>query len=670
MSTLNYRPDIDGLRAIAVLAVVLYHFDIGPMAGGFVGVDIFFVISGYLITSIIHTEMLRGDFTFTGFYERRIRRIFPAACAVLLVTLIAGAWFLLPSDLIRLSNSTIATLVFSSNILFWRQSGYFDTSSELNPLLHTWSLAVEEQFYVGLPVLLLLVHRYARRWLKPVLVVCAVMSFAACVWIQPLRPRVTFFLSPFRAWELLLGAVLAVGSIPPLNSRALREVMSMLAGLALLGSLCWTSAGVDFPGWLAAFPVISTAVLLHAGGHGGSLVHRALQCSTLVYVGLISYSLYLWHWPLLTFARYANGLEPLPEGLMWLLLMASLALAAASHRWVEVPFRRRAVTEGPSARTRTFLVAVAVMASLGLLGFIARQDHGWRMRFSQQIVSLDQERDPEIPYKGCDGRSPTMDGVSCTLGDEGSNRAALIWGDSHALAWAPALDIVLKKHKVKGVLAVNSACPPLQGVHNPIKPSCWRDNERVLTWLHDNRVEKLFLIASWLSYADPEGKYPLEDSEGRTGNKQVFPDALARTVELARPFAEHILLVGPTPGAPAEVPFKMAIAELRPLGSQPRPKDIVKFRRSADWFWRSAAGLRSDPQMQLIDPSEWFCGDLDCRYLDPKYGLLYRDDGHLSLAGARFVAEHFQASVLPKGSESGIEHQAIVPRAPRATPPE
>lgn len=655
MSTLKYRPDIDGLRAIAVLAVVLYHFDLGPLAGGFVGVDIFFVISGYLITSIIHKEVQQGSFTFAGFYERRVRRIFPAAFAMLLVTLVAGAWLLLPSDLVRLGNGTIATLLFSSNILFWRQSGYFDTSSEFNPLLHTWSLAVEEQFYIGLPVLLLLVHRRDRRWLKPVLVACAVLSFALCVWVQPLRPRVTFFLSPFRAWELLLGAILAVGAMPPLASRAWREVLSMLACSALLGSLWWTRAGVEFPGWLAAFPVLATAVLLHVGGQGGSLVHRALQCSPIVYVGLISYSLYLWHWPLLTFVRYSNAMEPLGAGPTWLLLMASLLLAAASHRWVEAPFRRPVARERSSARARVFVAAAAAIASLGLLGFAVRQDRGWRARFPDQVVSLDQEREPVIPYQGCDGVSPSTSDPSCTLGDGDSDRVALIWGDSHALAWAPALDVILKRHEIKGVLAISSSCPPLQGVHNPIKASCRRDNERVVAWLHDNHVERLFLIASWLSSADPEGRYRLEDGEGHVGNQQVFPQALVRTVELVRPLAEHIILIGPTPGAPTDVPFKVAIAELRPRVPRPRPKDVVKFKRTADWFWRVAANFQSDPQVQLIDPAAWFCGESDCRYVDTKDRLLYRDDGHLSVAGAHFVAEHFPASVLLGGSVPGTE---------------
>ena len=199
MSLVHYRRDIDGLRALAVLAVVLYHFGIGPFDGGFVGVDVFFVISGYLITGIIQKEIDTNGFTFTGFYERRVRRLFPALFAMLLVTLVVGCFLLLPSDLVKLGNSTLATLLFVSNAWFMLQSGYFDASSDLNPLLHTWSLAVEEQFYIGLPILLLLAAKFARRHLKWLLLGSAVLSLLACIVVQSMQAKLTFFLSPFRA---------------------------------------------------------------------------------------------------------------------------------------------------------------------------------------------------------------------------------------------------------------------------------------------------------------------------------------------------------------------------------------------------------------------------------------------------------------------------------------
>ena len=457
---LKYRPDIDGLRAIAVLAVVLYHYGIGALPGGFVGVDIFFVISGYLITGIIQKEIERGVFTFSGFYERRIRRIFPALFAMLLATLFVGAWVLLPSDLVRLGNGTLATLLFASNVLFWRQSGYFDTGSEYNPLLHTWSLAVEEQFYIGLPILLILLHRYAKGWLKPTLVVCTIVSFELCVWIQGLRPSATFFLSPFRAWELLLGGWLAVGVVPAIQGARMRLVVSAVALLLLLCSLWWIKAGPAFPGWQAALPVLATAALLHAGAHGSSAVQRLLSLRPLVFVGLISYSLYLWHWPLAVFVRYRNAMAPLAPGEGWELLLVAVLLASASYRWVETPFRHRKSSTVSARPVRLFAAAAGAMAALATVSLIVKLDRGWQQRFSAEVVALDQARQPEIPYKECDKRTPVIDSTACRIGDEHEPPTVLLWGDSHALAWAPAIDKVLRSRRAGGTLALHSACPP------------------------------------------------------------------------------------------------------------------------------------------------------------------------------------------------------------------
>ena len=295
MSASHYRSDIDGLRAIAVLSVVLYHFGIGGLQGGFVGVDVFFVISGYLITGIIQSELARGEFTLARFYERRARRIFPALFVMLLVTMLAGLFVLLPSDLARLGQAATATVLFVSNALYFRQSGYFDDASDFNALLHTWSLGVEEQFYVGLPLLLMLVHRYRPQWLLRVIAACALLPFAACVLVQPILAKAVFFLSPFRAWELLLGSLVALGAAPQVRNGTLRAVLSVAALAALLGAIAFMRSGVDFPGWKAAIPVLATAVLLHLGAGGRTWVGGVLSWRPLVFVGLISYSLYLWH---------------------------------------------------------------------------------------------------------------------------------------------------------------------------------------------------------------------------------------------------------------------------------------------------------------------------------------------------------------------------------------
>lgn len=645
MTQLTYRSDIDGLRAIAVLSVVLYHYGIGQLSGGFVGVDIFFVISGYLITGIIQKEIERGSFTFAGFYERRVRRIFPALFAMMLVTLFVGAYVLLPSDLVRLGNGTLSTLLFASNVLFWRQSGYFDASSEYNPLLHTWSLSVEEQFYIGLPILLILLHRFVKGGLKTALVICAIASFALCLWVQALRPTATFFLSPFRAWELLLGGAVAIGVVPPIRTARTRLLLSTGALALLLFSLWWIKAGPAFPGWQAMLPVVATAALLHAGVQGSSPVQRLLSLKPLVLVGLISYSLYLWHWPLIVFTRYRNGMEPLAPIMGWLLLGVAILLAAASYRWVETPLRRSKQGASGLSRRGVFLGATAGCVLLAGTALAVRLQDGWQMRFSSEVVALDEARHPVIPFQDCEKRAPNFNSDACRIGVKGKPPRVLLWGDSHALAWAPAMDEMLRRRGESAILAIHSACPPLLGVNNPVSFGCQEFNKTVFAWLAKHRMEEIYLVASWLSYSEPDGQYSLIDDMENKGNKTVFPLALSRVITSLRPVTKSIVLIGPTPGAPDDIPFHLAMAH-RLNRSVPESKSAQQFRLRARWFWSEANRYEKTHQVILVDPAPWFCNDKICRYtsaIDNR--LLYRDGGHLSLSGAQFVAKHFIADV-------------------------
>lgn len=642
--TIKYRPDIDGLRAIAVLAVVFYHYGIGAMHGGFVGVDVFFVISGYLITGIIHKEIEQGKFTFAAFYERRIRRIFPALFVVLAATLAVGCWLLLPSDLLRLGNAALATLVFGSNVLFWRQSGYFDTSAEYNPLLHTWSLAVEEQFYIGLPILLILLQRFAKGRVKLVLIVGAVLSFSLCVGLQTLRPAATFFLSPFRAWELLLGGWLAVGGVPPIRSTRVRVPVSVAALALLLWSLWWIQAGPAFPGWQAALPVIATAVLLHAGAQGSSWVQRLLSLKPLVFVGLISYSLYLWHWPLFVVVRYHNGMVPLAPSVSLLLCGVAILLAAASYRWVETPLRRRRKGAVSGARKKVFVAAAVTSVLLVAASFASRLHNGWQSRFSSEVVAYDEARHPVIPYKECNGRVPDFKSMECRIGVKDVSPRILLWGDSHAMAWAPGLDVVLREKGASGILAVMTTCPPLLGVHNPVNIGCHDDNNRLLAQMQGHRFDAIIMVAYWSRYSDPGGKYTLFDDQGRSGNPDVFQPALDRTLAMIRPYAKRIILIGPTPGAPGDIPFRMALAS---RGLAPVPAEIpLPMNRS---FWTVAEKYSSDMQVEFVDTSKCFCGPDSCRYENDESQLLYRDGDHLSLAGSMFMADCVNKGLIKWG---------------------
>lgn len=647
---ISYRPDIDGLRAIAVLAVVFYHLDLGPIRGGFVGVDVFFVISGFLITAIIQREIHQGRFSYSNFYQRRIRRLFPALFVVLAATIAAGATILLPSDLVTLGRSTAATVFFASNVYFWRHSGYFDGAAELNPLLHTWSLAVEEQFYIGLPILLLILNRYARRLVGAVVISVGIVSFVLCVALQPYRPSATFYLAPLRAWELMTGAVFALGLVPQLSLRWQREILSA-AGLALLVySILATEAGASFPGWAAALPVLGTAALIHSGV-GDSIVRRVLSWRPIVYVGLVSYSLYLWHWPLLVYARYLNGFEHL-GGWRWTLLVSSLGLSALSLRFVETPFRRGGLLREPRRLFARAALATTVLTALGI--GLTRGD-GWIDRFDPVVVALDRERKPEIPFLDCMTRrlQPAQAEALCHVGANDAEPRVLIWGDSHSLAWLPAFDAVLRDEGLGGIFAGQSTCPPLIDVRNDSNAHCMSQNAAVQQLLlADERIRLVVLIASWPSYSWDRGRYRISDASGRVGNSLVFPDALRRTVAMIHGADRTAWLIGPTPGAPAEAPLRMALARRHGDTGPPAVSTRAFDTRRRD-FRRAVAMLPHDLPLLLTDPGPWFCDAASCRF--ESGGMpLYRDKGHLNVRGAAFLRPFLEQELDSAAAQAGL----------------
>lgn len=647
LSDQKYRPDIDGLRAIAVLAVVLYHYGIGGLKGGFVGVDVFFVISGFLITGIIHSEVQRGDFTLARFYERRARRIFPALFAMLMVTMIAGLWILLPSDLAWLGKASVATVLFVSNGLYFLKSGYFDSTSDFNPLLHTWSLGVEEQFYLCLPLFVLLVWRFWVRGLRGLLVVLALISFAACAALQPFGAKAVFFLSPFRAWELLLGSLLGVGAVPLIKFKAARNGIAIVALAALLGSVAFMREGIDFPGWKAAIPVLATAALLHVGASGGSWVNYALTWRPLVFVGLISYSLYLWHWPLLVLVRYRAGMEPLSLSLSILLFMVSLALAVVSYYAIECPFRKkRGNVEGSTVSPRKVFVSSGIAAfALCALGLTFSARSGFPGRVPEAVLELDRARAPEIPFVKCD-EVPPGSRRDCRIGavDGGNDRpTALIWGDSHAMAWAPGLDGLLKDQENIGELAVNSACAPLLGLRNPKDADCHRYNEGVKKWIARNKPDRIYMIAAWFAWSNAEEGYDLiEIDSGKKGNDQIFGQAFVRTIEGIQPYVDDIVVVGPTPGAVSALPYKLAMAQWT-RAAVPKAVSSDEYKERSENFWNSVQSLAK--KVTLVDPEPWFCRETHCLYSDAGQ-LLYRDGHHLNVAGAQFVVRHLALSAI------------------------
>ena len=385
---LTYRPDIDGLRAIAVLSVLLEHLSVSFAPGGYIGVDVFFVISGYLISALILREMESGSFSILNFYERRIRRILPALTAMLLVVSLLAYHYLTPVGLKDFAKSGLAALFSISNVYFWRQNGYFDAPSLLKPLLHTWSLAVEEQFYLFFPLFLILIRRIFPGKLKIAVWTLALLTFAASsIWVFR-NPSTAFYMAPLRAWELLIGTILSQGYLPRIRGAAARNLCSAAGLLLILYCVHFYNAHTVFPGATALAPCLGAGLIIAAGETGSSLVGSLLSSQPMVFLGLISYSLYLWHWPLLVFQDLDSAFtqSQLSPAQLKLFLIA-LSLAAAILCWwlVETPFRKGRFRPG---RKTLFWQAAGATAAITAIFAVFLVSHGLPHRFSPEITRV------------------------------------------------------------------------------------------------------------------------------------------------------------------------------------------------------------------------------------------------------------------------------------------
>ena len=440
MSNLKYRREIDGLRAIAVLFVILFHAGTTLTSGGFLGVDIFFVISGYLITSLIVQEQLAGTFSIAKFYERRIRRILPALFVVMLVCL-PFAWFwLLPSQQNSFAKSIFAVVIYSSNVLFWKESGYFDINSALKPLLHTWSLAVEEQYYVIFPLFLTIVWKFARRTIVPLLIAATVFSFIIALWLSIRQPSTSFYLLPARAWELLFGALTAIYLLRHKEGPSISIAVKGGGGLAglflIIAPMFLFDKGTTHPGVATLAPTIGT-VLIIIFATADTFVGKILGHRYLVGLGLISYSLYLWHHPIFVFIKIRYDSQ-----LAWGIgVTLTFALSYLSWRFVELPVR------GNKKFTRRFVfITVGVLSTVFMV--IAATIFSLSMKKIDYFTPIRSESLQLVDSCFLLSQSKLQfDVKNCTQKTVGRKRILLI-GDSHSASLYPSLHSYLNNQMV------------------------------------------------------------------------------------------------------------------------------------------------------------------------------------------------------------------------------
>lgn len=502
----RYRPEIDGLRALAVLAVVFFHTGFG-CPGGFIGVDVFFVISGFLITSIIWKDLEEGDFSFAAFWERRARRILPAMVVVTLATLLAGWFVMLASDFEKLGQAAVAQALFAANIFYRRETGYFNGESDEMPLLHTWSLAVEEQFYFIVPFLMWGLYRLltvrSRKSILTLLLAGAAASFALSIYGVIHHPNGTFFLLPTRAWELMMGSITAFMAVTVAN-RSKREIISWLGLLLILFSIAFYSNSTPFPGLAALPPTLGTALIIWANGRSDSEIPttlgRFLAWRPFVFIGLISYSLYLWHWPLLA---YGNYLVVDSMSFAWRagLMIAGFICAVISWWFVETPFRVRKL--GATRKSIYSYAAVGIVILLLLGGIMWRLD-GFPDRFPIEVAEIEKAR-LDMPFKKNVSIEKIKGGELPLIGRSNFEQkpTVLLWGDSHAMAASPALDELLKEQSLRGVIATFTATPPVLD---------WGDNkdrsfnDAVMSYIQREGINDVVLIGRWQFYKDIDDK--------------------------------------------------------------------------------------------------------------------------------------------------------------------
>lgn len=543
-----YRREIDGLRALAVIPVVFFHAGISLFSGGFVGVDVFFVISGYLITTILISEMRKGDFSLLNFYERRAKRILPALFFITFMSIPFAWWFFSPIDLRIYSGSLLSVAAFASNIFFWRSSGYFDAASELQPLLHTWSLAVEEQYYLLFPLGLMLVWRLGKRGLWFVLALCAVVSFILSEWMLAHRPSAAFYLLPTRAWELLIGALAALYLIDGSKNSSPKYICELgaVVGLAMiLSAIFFFDKTTPFPGRGALLPTVGAALIILCARQT-TIVGRLLGQQFLVGVGLISYSLYLWHQPVLAFVSY-RLLGELPLWLAGILLFLVFVLAFLTWKYIEVPLRKGRVERG-----RLFAISFLMITLVGAVGGFGYKNSelvDFRYTADQREILQYASYDVADAYRVGECLL-SEDQSAADLADECLRdlNSPLIWGDSYAAS-------LFSGFNAKGIAVSQltaARCPPMLGV-NYGRKSCSAINDAFWKKVSDLKPAVIVLAAAWFSYQGDEGMAALRSTlvELRriSKNSQVIivgsfphyaPDLPARLVRMQAGLGENL----------------------------------------------------------------------------------------------------------------------------------
>ncbi len=654
MNNIKYRPDVDGLRAVAVLLVILFHMNAEWVPGGFIGVDIFFVISGFIITSAIYPQMSANEFSFNLFYVKRIKRILPLFYLVVCTSLLFAYWMYTPNDFSSFADSWRYASSFIANIYFEKHSGYFAPTSETLPLLHTWSLSIEEQFYFVWPAVLIISTRYLS---KPASAAFIILSLVGLVgysqYLTITAPEKGYYFIQSRAFELLIGALLAIVSVNKSLKGLLPSYFLHLLGIIGLVSaifFAWTLNESDsFPGINALWVALSTCLIILSGENQRSIVSRILSVRPIVFMGRLSYSLYLWHWPVLAFYRYYYIDFTVMDAVVCSLI--TLVLSVVSWRFFETMLRHL-----PMKKRWVYLFYLILPITISVIAAknIARHD-GYPQRFPNTALKLYNEStssfDDQKPFlRQVEGYAPFEPYV---IGDSSTPISTFIWGDSHAGHYRSFIDEMGKQENFSSLFGGIGGCPPLLGVdllkYGEPESDCTYLNQQLARLITAEKPNRVFIAARWAMYAETTRSLGEKGSRVFLGDASDYSESVAnsrRALELGlRRTITRLLENNVTPVILEQVPdysfkpsncwFKKELYSWMQDVSCDIDRKIVDARFA--FVNQLFANLKSDfPEVQFISVTDVLCDDKLCR--SKINGVpLYEDNNHLNADGARAI---------------------------------
>ena len=656
MSHPNYRPDIDGLRAIAVLSVVTFHAFPTFLKGGFVGVDIFFVISGYLISSIIIKSAKNSTFSFIDFYLRRIKRIFPALITVLVFSFFIGWLLLFQDELSSLGKHIRAGASFISNFVLWNESGYFDSESHAKPLLHLWSLGIEEQFYIFWPLILWFFWRTKIK-MSVGISVFFLISLGLNFNNFQINPVANFYSPQTRFWELLAGALLANYQINNLDRNSdnsgkddliFKNFVAITGLLLLVSSLILISEENSFPGYWALLPVLG-AVFLIFSGPNTFVSKKILSHKFLVWIGLISYPLYLWHWPLFSFAWIVNGGE-LSRNILFVLIVISILCAWLTYKLVERPIRFK-------TRSRfTGAILVLAMILIGSVGQAAFQNGGFENR---SVVQKNVVTASNVSFEMNPGAPCGIPGVSqylaCFVYPAANSKGTIIlWGDSTAGVWKSVFLDIAKETGLTVLLIEHKSCPPILGIRKTkfdlpeSRYYCDFDTkERILSFIEEVKPKEIFLLSNWNSYSPYSNREFITAQATGEANSETTQNAISTQVPLtleALSKIGRVIVFKSWPTLPKSP--KYAIDRLQFLDLTNGHVKVSKSEFEKDSAFINSILAKSDAQVEYFDPSAYTCEGKWCESVMQQTEL-YLDEYHISIPGSMLFRDEIKNLIWP-----------------------